>query len=835
MAQDDQKKKSHFLLGNLAESEPFRPPKRKIEPVLIPDRGRQPHGTRLLGQIESIKPVMAAAREAQEAAGLEEGFGLRLEFESFSDIDLAFESLARERSEIELLNIRQQGNTTFATVFVPEGKLVHFERLITDYLAKKRDKNGDLRDNSKLINTIKEIRAASLRELWTDDPQVFPEQDDEQFWWEVWLPVRKDRKSVLENFCWLAEAQEIRVSDSALEFPERTVLLAYASKEKMQQSMLTLNSIAELRRAKETAEFFDSMSPEHQPEWIEELLGRSQFSEKGDVVPHVCLLDTGINNGHPLLNPSLDNADLHTVNPGWGVDDKAGHGTSMAGLALLGDFTPILSSSDPVSVSHRLESVKILPENNANHDDPRHHGYLTTEAVARTMVTDPYRRRVYGMAVTARDNRDRGRPSAWSATIDRLAVDAEGENEIPRLILLSGGNINNPKAWAECPISNATDGIHDPGQAWNALTIGAFTNLTRITEEDAEKYSPVAPAGGLSPFSTTSYTWPKEWPLKPDVVFEGGNGANDGLGAVSMPSLSLLTSNHKPHERLLTTMNATSAATALGCRMAAQLMTRYPDLWPESIRALIVHSAHWTEQMRRDFLPSGKNPSKKDYIKLVRHCGFGVPNLDRAMWSVANSLTMIIETDLYPFKKEGSKQPALRDMNLHRLPWPLDELESLGDTEVEMRVTLSYFIEPNPSSRGIRSRYRYESHGLRFDVKRPYESEPDFRGRINSLALSAEERSSVSGDDPNWLIGTQARHKGSLHSDIWKGSAAELASRGVLAVYPTLGWWKTRAALQRYNKKARYALVVSIQAPEVNVDLYTAVEKQVKTSVVVGD
>jgi hypothetical protein len=447
------------------------------------------------------------------------------------------------------------------------------------------------------------------------------------------------------------------------------------------------------------------------------------------------------------------------------------------------------------------------------------------------MVTDPYRRRVYGMAVTARDNRDRGRPSAWSATIDRLAVDAEGENEIPRLILLSGGNINDPKAWAECPTSNATDGIHDPGQAWNALTIGAFTNLTRITEEDAEKYSPVAPAGGLSPFSTTSYTWPKEWPLKPDVVFEGGNGANDGLGAVSMPSLSLLTSNHKPHERLLTTMNATSAATALGCRMAAQLMTSYPDLWPESIRALIVHSAHWTEQMRRDFLPSGKNPSKKDYITLVRHCGFGVPNLDLAMWSVSNSLTMIIETDLYPFKKEGSKQPALRDMNLHRLPWPLDELESLGDTEVEMRVTLSYFIEPNPSSRGIRSRYRYESHGLRFDVKRPYESETDFRWRVNSLARSAEEKSSVSGDDPNWLIGTQARHKGSLHSDIWKGSAAELASRGVLAVYPTLGWWKTRAALQRYNKKARYALVVSIQAPEVDVDLYTAVENKIRTTV----
>lgn len=836
MAKNEQNKKRHFLLGNLAKSEPFRPPKRKIDPVPIPSRGRQAHGSRLFGQIELIKPVMAAACEAQQAAGLEEGFGLRLEFESFTDIDLAFESLARDRSGIELLNVRQDGNTTYATVFVPDGKLLHFERLIEDYLAEKRNKNGGLRDNRKLINTIKEIRAASLRELWTDDPRVFPEQDDEIFWWEVWLPVRKDRLAVIDNFRWLAEAQEIQVSQSKLEFPERTVLLAYASKAKMQQSMMTLNSIAELRRAKETADFFDSLPPEQQPEWVEELLERSQFPRTDENVPHVCLLDTGVNNGHPLIRPVLSDDDLHTVEPAWSADDNDGHGTAMAGLAMFGDFTGPLSSSAPVTVAHRLESVKILPEDGANHGDAQHHGYLMSEAVDRTIITDTYRLRVYGMAITARDNRDRGRPSAWSSTVDRLAVDAEGENATPRLILLSGGNINDSNAWAAYPDSNSTDSIHDPGQAWNGLTVGAYTNLTNITESDAEQYEPIAPIGGLSPFSTTSHTWQKHWPLKPDVVFEGGNVANDGLGAVWMPSLSLLTSNHKPHERLLTTMNATSAATALGCRMAAQLMAQYPDLWPESIRALIVHSAEWTDNMRQRYLPFPKEPTKTDYLHLVRHCGFGVPDIERAMWSVSNSLTMVIETGLYPFKKTGSSQPTLRDMNLHRLPWPLAELEGLGDTEVEMRVTLSYFIEPNPSNRGFRSRYRYESHGLRFDVKRPHESENDFRTRINSLAISAEEGSNSSGDDPSWLIGTKGRHKGSLHSDVWKGPAADLASRGILAVFPTLGWWKTRATLERYNKKARYALIVSIHAPEIDVDidLYAAIENQIKTSVLVG-
>ena len=88
-----------------------------------------------------------------------------VEFESFPDIDLAFESLARERSGIELLNVRRDGDRTCATVFVPDGKLVHFENLIRDYLAEKRDSIGRPRDNRRLIDAIREIRAASLRAL----------------------------------------------------------------------------------------------------------------------------------------------------------------------------------------------------------------------------------------------------------------------------------------------------------------------------------------------------------------------------------------------------------------------------------------------------------------------------------------------------------------------------------------------------------------------------------------------------------------------------------------------------------------------------------------------
>ena len=831
MADRDHRRKPHFVLEGTAETERFRRPPRRISgfaPAQTIDRDR--HGSALLRQIDTLRPQFETARNQQETAGLEKGFGLQVEFESFPDIELAFESLAREKSGIELLNVHHNEYRTIATVFIPDGKLQIFENLVRSYLDESKDGSRGPR-NHKLLNTISEIRAATLEALWTDETEEFPSTDDEPIWWEIWLSVRDDRAAFTNRFQVLAERVGFTFARGTLQFPERTVLQAHGTAGQFKQSMLILNSIAELRRAKETAEFFDSLSIEEQSEWLTDVQDRMTLPDEGQEVPHVCLFDTGVNQGHPLIATGLAASDLHTVEPSWGTDDSHGHGTEMAGLALIGNLSEALDSQDPIEIGHRLESVKLLSHAGGNPGDARHHGYLTVEAVTRPEISARRRRRMFSMAVTARDNRDRGRPSAWSAAIDRLSADSDGQRETPRLFVIAAGNIQDPNAWAECPVSNCTDEVHDPGQSWNALTVGAATHLVQITEPSAQNYQAVAPAGGLSPFSTTSATWQTHWPLKPDVVFEGGNAAKDDLSAVWMPSLSLLTTNWKPGNRLFTTTNATSAASALAARMAAQLMEKYPQLWPETVRGLIVHSAEWTDAMRQAFLPVNRAPSKSDMAHLVRCCGFGIPDLDRAMWSVDNSLTMVCEDQLHPFRREGRNLPTFRDMNLHRLPWPLDELEALGETQVEMRVTLSYFIEPNPSARGFATRYRYESHGLRFDVKRPLESEADFRARLNAAARNEEEQTRSSGNDLGWVIGTNNRHRGSLHSDIWQGTAAELASRGAIGICPARGWWKSRPHLERYDSPARYALVVSIHAPEVDVDLYTAIANKIATPV----
>ena len=832
MPDQQQAKRPHFILRDTSQAFEFKAHSAGGRSTRdVPVLPRQQHGASLGGQIDNLKPAATQAAQAQRDLQLESGLGLQIQFTSQPDVELAFESLANETKKIELLSVRHENNRTFANVFVPDGGLAHFEKYVSDYLAEKKDSRGQARDHRKLLDAIESIRAAEVRALWTDDPALLPADLTTAFWWEVWLPVRGQgqRQVVVEDFKKLARLAECVVSDKQVNFPERTVLLMYGSQQQLSRSVMTLNCVAELRYAKETAEFFDGMDIVEQREWADDLQLRVQLPPSDDTAPRVCLLDSGVMRAHPLLEPLMDVGDLHTVEPLWGVDDEADHGTGLAGLAAYGDLTDALSSAEPIKISNRLESVKLVPAEGANEGDARHHAYLFTEGVSRPEISAPNRQRVFTSAVTASDYRDRGRPSSWSAAVDGLAADTAGAAESPRLFVLSAGNTRDPDAWVRYPESLSTNLVHDPGQAWNAITVGACTD--KVDTEGHASLNPVAEAGGLSPFTTTTRTWDRAWPLKPEVVLEGGNAAKDNLGAVGMPSLNLLTTHNQPLNRLFTTSNATSAASALCAGMAAQIMAAYPHLRPETVRALLVHSAQWSDSMRGMFLPADRMPNKGDYVHLIRHCGWGTPDLNRALWSAGDSLTLLVEDQVHPYAKVPVKGVVTRDMNLHSLPWPKDELEALQDTPVEMRVTLSYFIEPNPSARGSASKYHYPSHRLRFDVQRPLDASTDnFVARVNAAAQREDEGDPVNPSDPNWLLGEFQRHRGSLHQDVWKGTAADLASRGFIAVYPAMGWWRTRPALERYGLPARYSLVVSIQTQQTDVDLYAAVAQKIQVS-----
>jgi len=56
----------------------------------------------------------------------------------------------------------------------------------------------------------------------------------------------------------------------------------------------------------------------------------------------------------------------------------------------------------------------------------------------------------------------------------------------------------------------------------------------------------------------------------------------------------------------------------------------------------------------------------------------------------------------------------------------------------------------------------------------------------------------------------------------------------LLAVFPAIGWWKERHHLGRWGTKARYALAISIQGRDLEVDVYTPIQNLIGVPVVVS-
>lgn len=799
-----------------------------------PPRDRATHGEYLKKQLD-----VAWKHAEQEGAVAHAGrSGVYLEFKSDANSELQLQSLENVTKRIRLLNVRVKTetqpmtvpktvneSTVFATVYVPLKERTYFVDKLESYLSEDTGK-GKPR-NAKLVESIADIRKALLVDsFWSDQTDLIPAGNAE--WVEVWLSSHA--ADVIRDFEDLLKQQEIKSRTGHIKFPERVVKVVFVNNSQLGLLTEQFDYIAEYRKAKTTSNFWVDLNNSDQTEWVENLLDRVVTGDESQST--VCLLDTGVNNGHPLIKPVLEDADCQSYELEWGTHDHNNHGTLMAGIAAYGSLGEALNSSEQVILSHTLESVKILPpppfENSAHL-----WGHIMTQAVSRAEVQAPERNRSICMAVTAEDTRDRGRPSSWSGQVDQLSSGAE--DDIQRLIIISAGNVSVDHAEAArgYPEIQLTDSVHDPAQSWNALSVGAYTELVDILEPSLNGFSAVAPQKGLSPFSTTSTTWEEnKWPIKPELVLEGGNLAVDEEGfATECDDFSLVSTSYDPQISHLTTFGMTSAATAQLSWMSGKLQAKNPDFWPETIRGLLVHSASWPKELREQFI---SDESKSSYKYLLSICGYGVPDLNKAMHSAQNSLTLIAQSYLQPFDKKpkGKSGYRTKDMHLYDLPWPKDVLLSLPDeTLVEMRVTLSYFIEPGPGEVGWKDRYRYPSHALRFDLNSPGESKSEFTKRINKAARDIDEDGpGTKSPSEHWMLGSQARNRGSIHSDIWKGSAADLSSSNMVAISPTIGWWRERSYLGRWNKRTRYSLLISIRTPDEEIDVYTPVAIQLGIS-----
>ena len=811
--------KPHLFVQNVNTTQKYKVINRNVTiKSNLPERNRFEHGVSILNQLKDVWNKSDQESEIRRQQNLPVKNGEYITFQSAEESNLKVDAL--DSSGAQLLNVRLDENLRpiSTTLFIPsENK----EKLIAK-IEKYGNPEVEERFNNELVARIEQIYLTDIENLWSSPVEFLPKNN--VIWVEIWIAGGKDFfEEIKPDFQAVCELFDIQIGQGLLSFADRTVLNIKADYNQLNELIKSFGNIAEMRKPEELNSFWLNQTTIEREDWIDETLDNIIFNKTDNFIT---VLDTGVNNGHRLIAPILADINKLTVNINWGTNDVGGHGTRISGVAVYGNLNSVFENPH-IEINHQLESVKIIAPN--GEAEEINVSYITQNAVSLGIINNSNIKRIYCFANTGTNQFQFGKPSTWSATIDNLIFGDEDNDK--KIFVISAGNVRLEADYKKYPESNLNLQIESPAQSWNAITIGAYTNKTLPNK------TTLAVKNTLSPYSRTSNAWESNWPIKPDVVFEGGNLLKLDNGDIDYDdNLEILTTSSNAIINQLTTINATSAATAFGANFIAKLRNVYPEAWEETLRGLVIHSAYWTEQMKEQL---DYDRSQSSIVKMLRTYGYGVPNLEMAIECKSNYLTFISEQIIQPYIKEQGKDPATNDVHYYEFPWPKDILQNLGNLDVVVRVTLSYFIEPNPGEKGYSTKYSYQSTALKFAMMPPNDTPENFMLRINNEArqnLKKELEVEKLPDDAienikniKWELGADNVFKGSIHSNYWKTSAAEAAASNYIAVYPQpSGWWKNLKSKKRYNEKLRYSLIVSIETPENVADIYTTIAQKVQ-------
>lgn len=251
---------------------------------------------------------------------------LIITFESEPNFPLAFESLDLQTSGIQLLAVVSDADgRTLATIRLPQEKIPVLLRKLEAYRDADPARplaDGEKRkqDNRKLVESISHIRQATLRQLWTDPADDYPAANT-SITWEVWLRSEDPGEEKGPDTILREAANDFgyEAVSRTLYFVDRSVVLVRGTREQLAHGMTLLGIIAEVRKAKVTAAYYERLAAAHQHDHVAGLAARVIVAP--DDAPVIAVLDTGCNRGHPLITDIVPDANLHTHTRAWGVND----------------------------------------------------------------------------------------------------------------------------------------------------------------------------------------------------------------------------------------------------------------------------------------------------------------------------------------------------------------------------------------------------------------------------------------------------------------------------------------------------------------------------------
>lgn len=668
----------------------------------LPDRNREQHAAQLQLSLTKVQEEFARVAEMPRP---ESSAGYLVKATITEDTPANLKGLGSTKHDVFVVDKSVDG----ALIHNYHGQLDFLRRKIADYADPDKSTKTGKPKNLRLVAPLEGMRLASIADLsdgWLRSDVLTPEEGT---WVELW--ARGGRLA--------SEDERDRVRNALAEFLAKhqsgqdTLESAFMATEH-DIYMVELSGAALMDLPAELPDVYHVTPPERPsiPEMLDPYDGVDlpAIENPPESVSTVVVLDSGVSERHPLLESILIAPGVSAIPGDGSADDSHGHGTRMAGVVAYGDLGQTLGNGDPIRSRATLQNHRIL----SGHKQPNPEFMLdrTRDAILAAEATHAPRR-VFNLSVGAPTGSP-GDPTPWGAAIDQLAY-AQGGG---RLISVAAGNepvFGRPYP-ADYPTKNLSAGLLSPGEAANAITVGAVTDFGSVDGNDPNR-TPLADKGSLCPSSRCDVGGNR--PIKPDVVAEGGNLSTDGTNSRADAGMQVVTTS-KDHAigPWLALTNATSAATAQISGDLAEIWEANPTRWPQTIRGLLIHSARWTPTMRTQF---------SDRRDRLRAFGYGRPNVDAARQSILERPTLLLEHRIYPERPLG----AGHEMHFVELPLPDDELRALGGAQVEISVTLSFFVEPNESR--VR---RYQGASLKWGLQRPLESPENFSRRVNKLSAT---------------------------------------------------------------------------------------------------
>lgn len=531
--------------------------------------------------------------------------------------------------------------------------------------------------------------------------------------------------------------------------------------------------------------------------------------------PAVCVIDSGIQEEHYLLEPAIDKDASHSFLPGRPVSEvadqvrPAGHGTRVSGAVLYGEEIP---RSGTVSLPFWIQNARVLDE----------HGNIPATLfppAALRAIVERYHRglrktRIFNHSIGARFPCRQRHMSAWAAEIDNLS------NENDLLFIISAGNIsesaiapftgikehltagrNYPDYFSEssCRISN-------PGQCLHALTVGSVA----YGAYEGEGWRSLAPGNGHpSAFSRSGLgIWNV---IKPEVVEYGGD---ELVTKATPPDVS--TPSHARNcypEMVRSTLYppgpaygrdgavGTSFAVPKVSRIAARLQEILPDESCLLYRALIVQSARWPEW--------AASAQAADMLDVLRRIGYGIPDMARATTNTEHRTTLI---------SAGESHIKAGECHIYQVPIPALMRGPADEFDIRIEVTLSYVASPRRTRRNLR---RYLSTWAEWKSSKLGQDINDFR--VRALKGQEEDNSHANGtplpwmldSNPNWgTIRNAKRNAGTVQKDWAIVKSNALPENFCISVVGHKGWSHDP------DSTARYALTVSFEVVGKEIAIY---------------